>query len=154
MDGRRTVDPASAGPIPVVRPNTLIRRKKCSPDVLFRCKKCDRVIAAFIVAFCNECRIIVADHCGIVQRKYKWLITIEREFDSPCRSHFCPCSSDDRTAVSLPEDAGLTPDTGTILQFPGRSEVWFIVPASGAGDRRVNYSRMNSRASCFIGNSA
>lgn len=68
MDGRRTVDPASAGPIPVVRPNTLVRRKKRSSDALFRCKKCDCIIAAFIVAFCNECRVIVADHCGIVQR--------------------------------------------------------------------------------------
>ena len=113
-------------------------------------------------------------YCGVVQRKYKWLITIEREFDSPRRSHFCPCSSadrasgyshrassntyagrgfpcrhtnfcpcssDDRTAVSLPEDAGLNPDAGTILQYPGRSEVWFIVPASGAGDRRFESGR-------------
>ena len=60
MDGRRTVDPASAGPIPVVRPNIFVRRKKCDFFTLFRCKKCDRVIAAFIVAFCNECGFIVA----------------------------------------------------------------------------------------------
>lgn len=73
MDGRRTVDPASAGPIPVVRPNTLIRRKKCDFYTLFRRKKCECGIVAFIVAFCNECGFIVADHCGIVQRKYKWL---------------------------------------------------------------------------------
>ena len=60
MDGRRTVDPASAGPIPVVRPNIFVRRKKCDFFTLFRRKKCECGIVAFIVAFCNECRVIVA----------------------------------------------------------------------------------------------
>ena len=35
----------------------------------------------------------------------------------------------------------MNPDAGTILQYPGRSEVWFIVPASGAGDRRFESGR-------------